>query len=116
MSESLGVAVDVEEISIGSQPSTKLAFAMAAPTPASPTTGLERQALARLLLVLESEALCAAPPEDVLDLLISTALFAKAIMQLDRDDSCRQSELQCYDALASLKGSLRRVAWSRALE
>ena len=53
-------------------------------------------------------------PRDVLDLLRSTALFAEAILQLDRADvGC--APRACYDALADLKRSLNQVAWSRAL-
>jgi Fe-S cluster assembly iron-binding protein IscA len=53
---------------------------------------------------------------DVLDLLISTALFAKAIAQLDNASSNHCAERICYEALATVKMNLRQITWSRALE
>jgi hypothetical protein len=55
-------------------------------------------------------------PPDIRDLLLSTARFTEAILQLDRRVGNRQAEGLCYDALAAVKQGLRLVVWSRALE
>ena len=70
----------------------------------------------RLALVVADMISQPAPPADVLDLLISTARFAQAIVELDLGDPDKRAERICFDALAALKRSLRQVTWSRALE
>ena len=55
-------------------------------------------------------------PADILDLLMSTAQFVEAVLQLDRSGSTFSAESACYDTLANVKRSLRQVALSRTLE
>ncbi|MGA8172771.1 MAG: hypothetical protein WB816_18330 [Methylocystis sp.] len=55
-------------------------------------------------------------PADIRDLLMSTARFAEAVLRLDRRGASPEADGLCYDSLAAVKLSLRRIAWSRALE
>jgi hypothetical protein len=64
----------------------------------------------------EKEIANARLPPDICDLLLFTARFAEAILQLDRRRADREAEGRCYDALAAVKQSLRLVVWSRGLE
>jgi hypothetical protein len=115
MNSSLAVEI-LDDAPCASPASPAQDFAAPAQATVASPKKAEPQSLRRLLVILENEKSCDLPPDDVLNLLIATALFARAVIQLDRDDSSRRRELQCYDALAALKLSLRRVAWSRDLE
>jgi hypothetical protein len=112
VSEPSVVEAFAEDDALGVQACPDVALAISTSTSVNP----DRQRLARLFVILETEALCAAPADDIVELLVSSALLAKALMQLDRDLCSHNVETQCFDALAALKGSLRQVTWSRALE
>jgi hypothetical protein len=55
-------------------------------------------------------------PDEILELLTSTARFVEAVLQLDCAAPTFSDQSAYYDTLASVKRSLQQIAWSRALE